>query len=170
MSAAFRIEIPLVTNLWHKKPKAPGSLGYGLYTFMEGLSDPRKLARSFSDKFSGNTYVLEITSQIDEQRILNLNNQLERQSYRKFYHQSSRTAQIICNNLGFQMNTRKQHVFDGVMLELYIHYLSRRHIAIDGVIHDTVTDVNGDGLSDIENGREFCIRARNIIAHREIVD
>lgn len=144
--------------------KLPGSLGYGFYTFKDGLSNPKELAYEFSNKFNDQVVVLKIISSISENTILDLNNSDSKNEYRLFYNKSVKSAKSICRTKGIKINNRKQHVFDGVVLELYINYLKRKkHITVNGIVHDTVTAIKNEGFSDIENSREFCIRDNAII-------
>lgn len=163
LSDSFRIKIPVLANQTNKK--APGSLGYGFYTFTDGLLDARRLAYEFSRKFNNDSVVvIKVASSIEETNLLDLNDDDSKNDYRAFYNQTVRAAKNICKNKNLRINNRKQHVFDGVVLELYVKYLeTKKNIVVKGIIHDTVTAIGEDGLSDIENSREFCIRSIDII-------
>lgn len=162
LSSNFKIRIPVIMNRSTKK--LPGSLGYGFYTFKDGLSNPKELAYEFSNKFNDQVVVLKIISSISEDTILDLNNSDSKNEYRLFYNKTLNSAKYTCKTKGFNINNRKQHVLDGVILELYVQYLkSRKHIIVNGIIHDTVTAIKNEGFSDIENSREFCIRDNAII-------
>lgn len=162
-SKSFTIKIPLMVNENNKR--VPGSLGYGFYTYIDGLSDARELAYEYSHKFKDEPiFIFKIVSNIEGTNLLDLNEDDSKNAYRSFYKKVFRSAENICKNKHFKINNKKQHVFDGVVLELYVQYLMQhKHIVVKGIIHDTVTYIHEDGLSDIENGREFCIRSRDII-------
>lgn len=162
-SKSFTIKIPLIANETNKK--VPGSLGYGFYTYIDGLSNARQLAYEYSHKFKNDpVFIIKIVSNIEGANLLDLNEDDSKNDYRFFYKKVFRSAENICRNKNFRIDNKKQHVFDGVVLELYVQYLiQKKHIVVKGIIHDTVTYIQEDGLSDIENGREFCIRSRDII-------
>lgn len=162
LSNNFKIKIPLITNS-NTKDK-PGSLGYGFYTFMSGLYDPKQLAYEFSHKFNNYPIIIRVVSDISESTLLDLNDSDSKNAYRIFYNKTLNSAKYTCKTKGFNINNRKQHVLDGVILELYVQYLkSKKHIIVNGIIHDTVTAIKNEGFSDIENSREFCIRDNAII-------
>lgn len=174
LAKGIQIRIPLVVN---QGAKAPGSLGYGLYTFVVDTEHSEMVALSnFVDRMyniDSNKYsILKLQINFSSENILDLNDSQDRMSYREFYEKMYRSAKNICRARGFHMKSKKQHVFDGVMIELYAGYLKKRGRKLFAVQHNTYTPSRQDSdmLSDIENGTELCIRNDSIIIHHEIVE
>ncbi|WP_204121312.1 MULTISPECIES: hypothetical protein [Levilactobacillus] len=156
-----RISIPRFDD---QRVKNPGSLGYGFYTFMDDFPEARELAFEFSNKFTSEVVVIRVMSQVDMSSILDMNNANDRMQYLHYFRRAHKKIMGICKQRGLSLSNRKQHVFDGLMIESYIRYLkTRQKTIVNGVIHDTVTYVGTDGMSDMENGREFCIRNTGMI-------
>lgn len=175
LSNGFRIQIPLVANIGAKNP---GSLGYGLYTYIIDTEHSEKIAlANFVDRMydnDSNQYtILKLQIDILNENILDLNDDADRMSYSEFYEKMYTSATNICDARGFRLNNRKQHVFDGVMIELYIAYLqNKRGRKLFGVRHNTYTPSRQDSKawSDIENGTELCVRNESVIISQKVVE
>lgn len=174
-SDSFKIRIPLVVN---EGVKDPGSLGYGLYTYLVDEEHSERVPlRNFIDRMYDNDpkkyYLLLFEVDAPSDKILNLNDRMNRMSYGKFYERTYRRASTLAQQRGFHLKGRKQHVFDGVMIEMFISYLRAHGKDVPlAVMHNTYTPSKQDSkvLSDIENGTELCLQSESAIISKTEVE
>lgn len=143
-----------------KKIKVPGSLGYGIYTFVD---DP-SMALNFIKKFNDDVQVLQIEVDVkDTNSILDFTNVKHQEQFRKF----SQNAQNVekANRIFKAMPNKsngKVDLFAGIMTELFIVYLRNCGICIRFVKKQTETFLppfeNFYQRLGIPNSTEFTIR------------
>lgn len=148
----------------HHTTKSPGSLGYGIYGFLNDLQLAGEFwssATSFSQKHD----TIEIQIQYDDEKCLNfVDNVRDMIFFREFLRNAHTQAQLRNLHHLFH-NTFKQHAFDGAILEYYISYL--RHTkdfeTVDIVCCATTTDVYNNFKIFIPNGIEYNLRNQSVI-------
>ncbi|MCT3602850.1 hypothetical protein EFS28_03470 [Lactobacillus acidophilus] len=135
-----------------------GSLGYGLYTF---LNDPA-LAYQFALKVdSKSPIVFELPDVIPENKLLDLTDEHTNQLFREFCESNSKHGERIYK---YVRKSRKVKSYAGIMIELYILFLERRyHVEILGVKRWTETDLPNIKYGIGANGIEVTIRDFSLI-------
>lgn len=170
---SFSISIPNLVNLNYTnrktKMKEPGSLGYGLYTFL----DNRDLAFKFANKFTDSPAVVyEIKVNIDEDSLLDLTCEKDQHFFREFIEEAHNCNQAKQIHKKISSKTEKVDVFAGIATELFINYARTKGTIYKGVKKATETFV--EPLEPprfrlgIPNGIEFAIRDKKIIKHYEV--
>lgn len=150
--------------------KRPGSLGYGIYTFVKGLDNPESLVKAFAKRTMKNIEVKQVIFDIaiSEDEYLNLTS-TQSEDFRSFANFCTAAEKIINNhNLRFTQSGNNQHVWDGIATELFLAHLSETEGAsCYGVLRDTFTPT---GVSQpnvaqrmTSNGYEFLIRDWQIV-------
>ena len=153
------------------KRKKPGSLGYGLYTFTEGIISPEKLINCYAKRAIGNVQIKKVTLHIDvnENNILDLTNYASKQ-YQNFANYCEAAEKYISRaNLQFVSKGKNQFVWEGVAVELFIAEMESRGEMYYGVRRDTYTPLSVNSvdasLRRTSNGIEFLIRDWSIVSN-----
>lgn len=140
--------------------KAPGSLGYGTYTFMD---DP-DIALNFIHKFDADVRVLQIGVNIENpDDVLDFTNPKHQEQFRIFSQNTwnVQKANDIFHAIPGSANG-KVDLFAGIMTELFIAYLRKNGICTRFVKKQTETFLppfnNSYQRLGIPNGTEFTIR------------
>lgn len=144
--------------------KLPGSFGYGFYTFI----DDKELCRIFANRMCGSNEVavLEVNSEIVKTNIIDLTNANDQRIFHTYFNNNHQTAERLLNNFGNNKNTKKQHVKDGIVIELFISSLfTKKKTRIDAVVGESYTPGKENFFSYIPNGKELCIRNNNVITN-----
>lgn len=143
-----------------KKFKIPGSLGYGIYTFVDNPS----MALRFINKFDMDNQVLQVNVDIENPvNILDFTNPNHQEQFRMFSQnlRNVQKANDIFNAIPGKSNG-KIDLFAGIMTELFIVYLRKNGIYIRFVKKQTETFLppfkNSYQRLGIPNGTEFTIR------------
>lgn len=159
----FKINIPIVSiESSSKKGKCPGNFGYGFYTFLED----EKLAQDFSIRMnSAETYsVIQIDSCISSDELLSMLNDSDRSNYHAYRETAYQTGFNHLKKFGVKVDSKVQHVLEGIIIELFIMHLSRKEgIKVVAVLGDSYTPTSEGMFSWIPNGTELCIRDKNVI-------
>lgn len=142
------------------RTKIPGSLGYGVYTF---LDDPL-LAKRFISKFSNDIMVIRVDVDVkNKDSILDFTNFNHQKQFRKFSENTHNVekASNIFKAIPNKSNSKKD-LFAGIMTELFIVFLRKKGVYIRFVKKQTETflpplDSSYQRLG-IPNGTEFTIR------------
>ena len=150
--------------------KIPGSLGYGLYTFTEGLLAPEALIDGFAKRVTGNVQLKKVIFHInvEESNILDLTSSSSIQ-YQSFANYCEATAKAI-NKINFQFTSKgkNQLVWEGVATELFIGEMEKRGKIYYGVRRDTYTPLFRNSVDasirKTSNGIEFLIRDWSIVS------
>lgn len=152
--------------LWEgtrQKIKVPGSLGYGIYTFI----DNPNLALEFARKENEEPVVLEVSlKNINKTNLLDLTKKEHINQFQKFasYGKKAEKAQEIFNAFKDQHKIigTSQDVYAGIMTELFIAFLKKEKFIVRYVKKHTETLLppNGNGYQRLGlfNGTEFTIR------------
>ncbi|MGF2385601.1 hypothetical protein [Lentilactobacillus otakiensis] len=103
---------------------------------------------------------------------MDLNVELERIKFHNFYRRTFQQAILLTKMQNFKISGFRQHVFDGIVLELYLMWIRKEGKAVQAVKHNTYTPARGTRrtFSDIENGTEFCIRDISVIEDKAVID
>lgn len=147
------------------KPKPPGSLGYGFYTFVN--SD--KLAREFIARQAADYELIKVLSEFDETQILNFSNEDIMDKFHAYRSQYLKHVENMLKVFGNPMNSHKQHTVDGLIIENFIEDIFKNEKKeIKAVMAWTFTpcdELSEDGkfVSFIPNGLELCIRDCSLI-------
>lgn len=152
------------------KMKKPGSLGYGLYTFKEGLMAPNDLIAGFAKRITGDAQLKKVVFHIkvDEKNIIDLTNSSSTQ-YKDFVNYCRAVEKIISQmHHKFTLNGKNQFVWDGIAMEMFIAQMNKSfQTKVDGVCRDTYTPLSDDSVNAAErmtsNGIEFLIRDWKIV-------
>lgn len=152
-----------------KTPKVPGSLGYGVYTFVEGLTSPDDLIKGFARRqFNGTSIKLvKFSVSLDENQLLDLVDTTSH-AYRSFQNYCTALEDMIDDTtLKIGDRGKNQFVWDGVATELIIDLLTKKmDKCILAVRRDTYTPLsekhNFKRLTS--NGYEFLIRSWKIVS------
>lgn len=152
------------------KMKKPGSLGYGLYTFKEGLIDPEDLIVGFAKRITGDVQLKKVVFHIkvDEKNIIDLTNSSSTQ-YKDFVNYCRAAEKIISQvHHKFILNGKNQFVWDGIAMEMFIAQMYKSfQTKVDGVCRDTYTPLSDNSVNASEritsNGIEFMVRDWKII-------
>lgn len=155
--------------LWEgrrQKVKVPGSLGYGVYTFID---DPKQ-ALMFAKKENKEPVVLQVfLKTVDEKNILDLTEKNTIKKFQKFASYAKRVEDAKKIFKAFKANKKiigsSQDVYAGIMTELFIAFLKRNDCYIKYVKKrtETLLPPNGSGYQRLGlfNGTEFTIRYPN---------
>ncbi|ENZ5619658.1 hypothetical protein ACGWYS_000108 [Enterococcus faecalis] len=153
-----------------KKPKSPGSLGYGFYTFVY----TKDLAENFISKSHSDYSIIKVTSEFEEDEILNFDEKDIREKFHVYRQIFLEYAERICKQFGNISNNHKQHTFDGLVIENFIKMLEKKEKKkVSSVLMWTFTprdelDEDKRFVSYIPNGLELCVRnLQNIILLEE---
>ncbi|EST89910.1 hypothetical protein T233_01016 [Vagococcus lutrae LBD1] len=150
----------------------PNDLGHGIYAYIkrEGYTDdPEENAKRYAEAYRNSrrgTVILKLQTVVKEDNILNLNDpeneKILNDFYQKNYDKIEKRIQIL-----YKENSEKPHFlrgnFDGIVLEMFLNNFD---INPDAIIMDTFTNykiIKEYKISNINNGREICIRNKNII-------
>lgn len=142
------------------KPKPPGSLGYGFYTFVN--SD--KVARGFIARQVENYELIKVFSSFNDDQILNFSSEDTMNKFHAYRSQFLKFVEKILEAYGNPMNSHKQHVVDGLIIENFISdILKREKKEVKAVMAWTFTPTDEQSenirfVSFIPNGLELCIR------------
>lgn len=164
-----KINIPIVSSesMKQKGKRKPGSFGYGLYTFLNDY----ELAKNFALKFfeAADCKILNIESDINEDQLLSMLNPSDRSNFHAFREQADKSAKAILSNFGKNIDTKEQHVLDGIFIELFIKNLfAKENIKVVAVLGDSFTSISNCQYSYVPNGTELCIRDKTLINKCEI--
>lgn len=165
LSVNFSIKLPvMMNNLYnpHNHEKVPGSLGFGLYTFIDNPS----LAKDFSIRFNHTNWtVVEIQTEINHNELLDLDNSHNQTNYHEFKNKVRQQIELVAqHNYQRAVSSRKQSVLDGITIELYIMAIKKQQISINAVKMKTyTTTLKTNWVSIVPNGIELCIRNINLI-------
>lgn len=174
------IVIPVYTNELEKgmnsksqkrntKPKLPGSLGYGFYTFIY----TKDITEKFISRQSKEYTIIKVYSIFEDNEILDFNLQEVREKFHVFRSEFIKYANNILKAFGNPSNNYKQHVMDGLIIETFIaKLLQKENKKIAAVIAWTFTPCDEQSesvkfVSFIPNSLELCIRDRNKIQSLE---
>lgn len=145
--------------------KQPGSLGYGMYGFL----DDKRLAgefwtsiASYSEKYD----IIKIEAKYDTDKCLDLmRNLTDMRFFREFLREAGNAKQIQNLQQRFH-NTPKQHAFDGALIEYYIVRTQKRKWfkSVHCVRSATTSNVYNNIDTLLPNGIEYCIRNAEIIS------
>lgn len=149
-----------------KTYKLPGSLGYGIYTFTT-----EEMAKLIAGKFYSDPMVLDIGLNPIEDSILDLNDMDTQENFHEFRLESYKSAEKHFEN--FNAANDKQHVFDGIVIELYIKKLQKNNpgLIVSAVRLKTYTPLDKEkknSYSYIPNGTELCLRDDRAI--KEVIE
>ncbi|MGM0337720.1 hypothetical protein [Enterococcus sp. AZ007] len=153
------------TSKNYRRPKSPGSLGYGFYTFVQ----PKELTRDFISRQMDDYKILEVHSQFEDAEVLDLNVIETRTKFHAYRKEFLRHADKILKGLGYPENSHKQHAMDGIVIESFINKLfTKEKKKVTAVIMWTFTpctdkDANIKMVSFVPNGLELCIRSNDNI-------
>lgn len=144
-----------------KKHRLPGSLGYGIYTFTT-----EKMAKLIAEKFHDDPIVLNIELNSIEDNTLDLNDADNQENFHEFRTLAYKTAESHFKN--FNVGNEKQHVFDGIVIELYIRniqniYKGTKVIAVKLKTYTPFSKEIKSNYSYIPNGTELCLRDKQAI-------
>ncbi|MDG4978462.1 hypothetical protein [Lactococcus lactis] len=148
--------------------KIPGSLGYGLYTF---LDDP-VLALEFSKKFNDdNVKVLKFEfDELDDEYIFDLTQTKYIKIFKNHCKSSRKLIEKMITGTKLGTNDKKQHTFDGILLEMFFDNLKGIK-TVKAVKMATYTHLDEDEDSSYTsyapNGVEFTVRDQSIIKNVE---
>ncbi|WP_242327832.1 hypothetical protein [Enterococcus avium] len=147
------------------KPKPPGSLGYGFYTFVYS----EQIAKGFISRQTIEYKIIEVHSKFEEDQILDLNVQEVREKFHVFRSEFIKHSEHILKLFGTPSNNYKQHVMDGIVIEMFIDKLFKNEQkSIKAVLAWTYTPCDEQSenikfVSFIPNGLELCIRDKKQI-------
>lgn len=147
------------------RPKIPGSLGYGFYTFIY----TKELAEKFISRQIEDYKILKVVSTISDDELLDFNDYEMREKFHVFRTSFLKHAEQIMNTLGNPSNSYKQHSTDGIVIEYFISKLEKEEKkTVSAVQMWTYTpceelDSNQKYVSFVPNGLELCIRNKQII-------
>ncbi|MDT2751908.1 hypothetical protein [Enterococcus thailandicus] len=152
------------------KPKPPGSLGYGFYTFIH----TKELAEKFISKSYDDYTLIKVISCFEENEILDFNEKDVRERFHAFRAEFLKYVQKIYDQLGNPSNTSKQHAVDGIVIESFIQKLEKNEKKkIFSVLMWTFTPCeeleDEKFVSYVPNGLELCIRRKENITSLEEV-
>lgn len=159
-----------LAQLSKTKAKRPGSLGYGIYTFVDGILDPTELCKSFSNRLMKHIRVKELFFyiEIEQENLIDLTNSQSEQ-YQLFVNFCRAiNKKITQTNHTFDKSGENQFVWEGIAMELFIQYMEKHHSVVTyGVLRDTFTPCDVDDVPASEritsNGNEFLIRNWKIV-------
>ncbi|EHO51668.1 hypothetical protein [Lentilactobacillus kisonensis] len=148
--------------------KKPGSLGYGVYGF---LDDPG-LATAFISKTTNlkDYAIIKMTIEVDDERVLNFVDSLDDMKLFRWFLLQTKLQRRIERFGKLYHNSFKQHSLDGALLEYFIMVLSKGGYLseINCVRCATSTDLYKGIHLFIPNGIEYCIRDKDVIITYEM--
>ncbi|MCF1684277.1 hypothetical protein LQF67_01625 [Tetragenococcus halophilus] len=149
------------------KPKSPGSLGYGFYTFIR----PENMAEQFISRICESYKIIEVKTVIKENEVLDFEDEDTRFKFHEFRQSFKKHIDAIYRDLDRPRNTAKQHSVDGIIIESFINSLFKNeNKLVNAVLMWTYTPLDGDESlhSYVPNSLELCIRnKRNICSLKE---
>ncbi|MGC2920943.1 hypothetical protein ACPUD2_02530 [Leuconostoc mesenteroides subsp. dextranicum] len=159
-----------LATLAGNRAKRPGSLGYGIYTFVDGIIDPTVLCKNFSGRQMKNISVKEVVFYIEikEENLIDLTNSQSTQ-YQIFVNFCRAINKIITQtHHKFEKNGENQFVWEGIAMELFVQHMEKHCSAVTyGVLRDTYTPCDDGDVPASEritsNGNEFLIRNWEIV-------
>lgn len=149
--------------------KKPGSLGFGVYGFLDSLH----CAKCFWEKDSdiGKESIIKFDVNVDHDSSLNFVDDVEDMDYFRSFLQEQLKHNTISNLEKYYSNLYTQHELDGALIEYFINQLEKRggiqHINL--VCCATTTDMYQGMHTCIPNGIEYCVRDVSIIDNIEEV-
>jgi hypothetical protein len=161
-------------KLSRPKGTLPCDLGYGIYMYIQREEFPDECPKENAEKYLQRykpkykkPVILEIRSEIANDKVLNLNKHSNQSFFLKF---KKNNLDRLEKEFHIQANTptKKRGNADGMVLDIMIENVG---IPVDAVIVDSYTpiDFHGYNRSNIPNGREFCLKNPDKINLFEIV-
>lgn len=151
----------------------PCDLGHGVYMYISrpefNKECPKENAEKYLTTFKPryiNPIILEITTRIKNEKLLNLNEPANQNVFLEFKKLNLEKIKRKFSELD-DSRTKRRGKADGLILELLINNMS---IEVDAIIKDTYTPLDFDGYrqSNIYNGRELCLRNLKNIEKYEV--
>lgn len=153
----------------HNVSKNPGSLGYGLYGFLE---EKGELALAFSQKFNkDDAEVVRFTIRYSEDYCVNFLNSTDAYFFNEWVNDDKRKKSLLRLREKYR-NSGSQKSLDGAIIEYYLYDMKKRHLLnkVQVVTMLTHTVVGNEVLahSAIPNGVEFCVKSLDLVDNNSI--
>jgi len=149
-------------NIGNAKRK-PGSLGYGLYSFVGDSRLALKFAQNFGSDVKG---VVHFKVSFSEDYLLDLNDPEDVMYFNEWVN-DDRRSKTLKRLRDKYSNRGNQKSLDCAIIEAYIWDMKKKRLLdkVDAISMTTHTHIKGEilDMSAIPNGTEFCVRNLDVV-------
>lgn len=142
----------------------PNDLGFGAYFYLdrvekEAKDNAHKYVIRYKTEYFGKI-VIEVPISVDENKILDFNIKEAMELLEEFIRENGSRIKKELEKYDHNSKAFKRGNFDGVVIDLFIEYFN---MVVDIVLKDTFTSFDGYRMSNFVNGREVCVKNKEVI-------